>query len=100
MSEHGEKLRRKQELAISVLLASPNLTEAAQAVGVADSTLRRWLQRDDFQAAYRRARRETVSQAVAHVQRVSGEAVETLRTIMNDGQKPSSACVTVARVIL
>jgi hypothetical protein len=41
-----------------------------------------------------------VSQAVAHLQRVSGEAVETLRTIMNDDQKPSSARVTAARVIL
>jgi hypothetical protein len=41
-----------------------------------------------------------VSQAVAHLQRVSGEAVETLRVIMNDDQKPSSVRVTAARVIL
>jgi hypothetical protein len=34
------------------------------------------------------------------VQRVSGEAVDTLRTIMNDDQKPSSARVTAARMIL
>jgi hypothetical protein len=37
---------------------------------------------------------------VAHLQRVSGEAVDTLRTIMNDDQKPASARVTAARVIL
>ena len=100
MSGHGQKLSRKEEAAISALLTQGTLAEAASLAGIGEATLRRWLQRDDFQAAYRRARRETVSQAVAHLQRVSGEAVETLRTIMNDDQKPSSARVTAARVIL
>jgi transposase len=100
MSGHGLKLSRKQEDAISALLTQGTLAEAASLTGIGEATLRRWLQRDDFQAAYRRARREAVSQAVAHVQRVSGEAVETLRTIMNDDQKLSGARVTAARVIL
>jgi hypothetical protein len=100
MSGHGQKLSRKEEATISALLTQGTLAEAASLAGVGQATLRRWLQRDDFQAAYQRARREAVSQAVAHLQRVSGEAVETLRTIMNDDQKPSSARVTAARVIL
>jgi hypothetical protein len=100
MSGHGQKLSRKQEQAISALLTQGTLAEAASLAGIGEATLRRWLQRNDFQAAYRRARREAVSQAVAHLQRVSGEAVETLRTIMNDDQKPSSARVTAACVIL
>jgi hypothetical protein len=100
MSGHGQKLSRKEEAAISALLTQGTLAEAASLAGIGEATLRRWLQRDHFQAAYRRARRETVSQAVAHLQRVSGEAVETLRSIMQDDQKPSSARVTAARVIL
>jgi hypothetical protein len=100
MSGHGQKLSRKEEAAISALLTQGTLAEAASLAGIGEATLRRWLQHEDFQAAYRRARRETVSQAVAHLQRVSGEAVETLRTIMQDDQKPSSARVTAARVIL
>jgi hypothetical protein len=100
MSGHGQKLSRKEETTISALLTQGTLAEAASLAGIGEATLRRWLQRDDFQAAYRRARREAVSQAVAHLQRVSGEAVETLRTIMNDDQKPSSTRVTAARVIL
>jgi hypothetical protein len=94
------KFSRKHEQAISALLTQPTLAEAATTVGVGEATLRRWLQQESFQAAYRQARREAVSQAVAHVQRVSGEAVETLRTIMHDDRKPSSARVTAARVIL
>jgi hypothetical protein len=100
MSGHGQKLTRKQEAAISALLTQGTLAESAALAGIGEATLRRWLQRDDFQAAYRRARREAVSQAVAHLQRVSGEAVDTLRAIMNDDQKPASARVTAARVIL
>jgi hypothetical protein len=100
MSGHGQKLSRKEETAISALLTQGTLAEAASLAGIGEATLRRWLQRDDFRTAYRRARRETVSQAVAHLQRVSGEAVETLRVIMNDDQKPSSVRVTAARVIL
>jgi uncharacterized protein (DUF885 family) len=100
MSGHGQKLSRKEETAISALLTQGTLAEAAQVAGIGEATLRRWLQLDDFKTAYRRARREAVSQAVAHLQRVSGEAVDTLRAIMNDDQKPSSARVTAARVIL
>jgi HEAT repeat protein len=100
MNGHGQKLSRKEETAISALLTQGTLAEAASLAGIGEATLRRWLQRDDFRTAYRRARREAVSQAVAHLQRVSGEAVETLRVIMNDDQKPSSVRVTAARVIL
>ena len=100
MSGHGQKLSRKEEAAISALLTQGTLAGAASLAGISEATLRRWLQRDDFQSAYRRARREAVSQAMAHLQRVSGEAVETLRSIMQDDQKPSSARVTAARVIL
>ena len=100
MSGHGQKLSRKEESAISALLTQGTLAEAAQMAGIGEATLRRWLQRDDFQAAYRRARREAVSHAMAYLQRVGGEAVDTLRSIMNDDQKPASARVTAARVIL
>jgi FAD/FMN-containing dehydrogenase len=100
MSGHGQKLRRKEETAISALLTQGTLAEAAQVAGIGEATLRRWLQRDDFQAAYRRARREAVSQAVAHLQKASGAAVDTLRGIMQDPHKLASARVTAARVIL
>jgi hypothetical protein len=100
MSGHGQKLSRKQEEAISALLTQGTLAEAAEVAGIGQATLRRWLQRDDFQVLYRRARCEAVSQAVAHLQKVSGAAVETMRVIMQDSNKPASARATAARVIL
>jgi hypothetical protein len=96
----GEKLTRKQEVAIAALLTAPTIADAAQAATISEPTLWRWLQREDFQTAYRHARREAVSQAVAYLQRVAGEAVDTLRAVMQDSQNPASARVSAARVVL
>ena len=96
----GEKLTRKQEMAIAALLTAPTIAEAAHAASISEPTLWRWLQREDFQTAYRQAKREAVSQAVAHLQRVAGEAVDTLLAVMQDAQKPASARVSAARAVL
>jgi hypothetical protein len=96
----GEKLTRKQEVAIAALLTAPTIADAAHASSISEPTLWRWLQREDFQTAYRQARREVVSQAVAYLQQVAGEAVDTLRAVMQDAQKPASARVSAARAVL
>jgi hypothetical protein len=101
MSGHGEKLSRKQEQGIRALLLQPTLRDAATAIGVDERTLRRWL-RDDavFQIAYREARRAVVQHAIVQVQRATGEAVETLRQVMQDRESPASARVSAAKAIL
>ena len=101
MSGHGEKLSRKQEQGIRALLLQPTLVDAATAIGVDERTLRRWL-RDDavFQRAYREARRQVVQQAIVQVQQATGEAVETLRQVMQAADAPASAKVSAAKTIL
>ena len=101
MPGHGEKLPRRKEQAISALLLHATLSEAATALAVDESTLRRWLREDTaFQTAYRDARRAVVQQAITQVQRATGEAVETLRNIMQDAEAPASSRVVAARVVL
>jgi transposase-like protein len=68
MSGHGQKISRTQEKAIAALLANTSIPAAARIVGIADSTLSRWLKVDSFQAAYRKARKQVVSLAVTQVQ--------------------------------
>ena len=93
-------MSRKQELAISTLLTCPTLLAAAQQCGLAEVTLHRWLKLEAFQAAYREARRAVVHHAIAQVQRATGEAVETLRQVMQDINAPASAKVSAAKTIL
>lgn len=77
------KLTPRQEQAVAVLLGVPDHAQAAALIGCGVSTLRRWLADPAFQAAYRAARRAVVEQAVAQLQRASGEAVAALHRNLN-----------------
>jgi hypothetical protein len=96
----AEKLTRKQEALISALLAAPRLTDAVQQVGISEVTAWRWLKQEAVQTAYREARRAVVHHAIVQVQRATGEAVETLRSVMQDAEAPASAKVSAAKTIL
>jgi hypothetical protein len=84
MLGHGEKLSRLQEQAVAALLAWPTIAQAAQHVGVAESTLTRWLKRPTFKAAYAEARRSAFEAAADSLVAASGEAVQTLRDLLTD----------------
>jgi len=94
------KLTRKQEALISALLTAPSLAAAAQHAGLSEVTAWRWLKDATFQAAYREARRQVVQQAIVQVQQATGEAVETLRQVMQAADAPASAKVSAAKTIL
>jgi len=100
MIGHGEKLSRKQDQVITALVTCASIPEAAAQCGLADVTLRRWLKQEPFQAAYREARQAVVQHAITQVQRATGEAVETLRSVMQDAEAPASARVSAAKAIL
>jgi DNA-binding transcriptional MerR regulator len=100
MAAPGEKLSPKQEQSIICLLTAPNITEAARLAGIGERTMLRWLSLGPFQEAYREARRQVVQHAIARLQQVTGEAVETLRQVMQDGNAPASAKVSAARTVL
>src|SRR4029450_13656521 len=100
MEAHGEKLSRKQELAIAALLTCSAIIDAAHQCDIGEVTLHRWLKDATFRAASRGARRQVVQQAIVQVQRATGEAVETLRHVMQDADAPASAKVSAAKTIL
>jgi len=100
MARLGDKLTTKQEGAIVALLASPSIAEAAKKVGIGTRTLFRWLQDPAFREAYRDARRETVSHAIAMLQAGAMEAVETLRNVMRDAEANAATKVSAAKAVL
>src|ERR1051325_966094 len=93
------KLAPVQEPAIVSLLSHATMRTAAKAVGVDEATLWRWLQDKDFHAAYMTARRETVKHAMARLQQISSEAVNTLREVMKDKTAKGSERVSAAKAI-
>lgn len=97
---HGEKKSRQQEAAIIALLGEPTLRLAAEKAKISEATLWRWMQEPDFNAQYRAAKKQAVSQAVSRLQQSCGEAVDTLRDIMNDTAAPHSSRVSAAKTII
>jgi hypothetical protein len=100
MTGHGQKLSRKKEQAIAALLSQPSIGSAAKKTGIGEKTLFRWLQLDEFQRAYKNARRQVIDQTIAQIQSVMSEAVLTLLNVMSDGVAPASARVSAARALL
>ena len=100
MSVKGEKTEQKQERAISTLLSASSLKDAAKEAGISEATLHRWLKDENFQTAYRAAKREVVNHAICRLQRSSGKAVETLENIMRGAGNPATSRVTAAKIIL
>jgi transposase-like protein len=92
--------RRKKEEAIAALLSQRNVDEAARTIGVAPSTLLRWMKEPEFDAAYRQARRDAFSQSIARLQQASSASVPTLLKIMVDPDAPASTRVRAADSVL
>src|SRR5262245_24269845 len=90
-SGHGEKRTRHLEQAVAALLEMPTFGEAAERLGVSESTLRRWAQQPEFAELYREARLQMLEGTLARLQAATGGAVETLVRLLDDGS-PNAAC--------
>jgi hypothetical protein len=100
MAGESGKFGRKKEDAIAALLVQRNLDEAARAAGIGARTLIRWMKLPEFQAAYRKARRDAVGQATARLQQGTSAAATTLLKTLIDPATPASVRVRAAEVIL
>jgi hypothetical protein len=99
MRGHGAKFERKKEQAIAALLTHRTTEEAATAAGIGISTLWRWLNEPEFRAAYLKARREAVSQAVARMQQATGAAGITILKLMTDPNVPAAVRLRAAECV-
>lgn len=97
----GALSTRKREAAIAALLASDTIQGAAQAAGVNEKTLRRWLRLDhEFRSDYDAARRLVLDQVLDRLQASSGEALEALLAVCRDRTTAAAARVAAARAVL
>lgn len=83
---HGEKLSRLQVKAIAVLLDAPTLADAARQVAVSERTLRNWVKRPEFKAAFKEAGQELLAVTMSRLQAVAKDATDTLLRSLRCGQ--------------
>lgn len=78
----------------------PTISQVAKRLKVNESTVFRMMQDESFKIKYRETRRQLLHNSISQLQSVSGEAVQTLRTIMNDAGVTPGVRVNAAKSIL
>jgi AcrR family transcriptional regulator len=68
-----------KEKALTALLESSSIADAAKRCELSQETLYRYLREKEFVSDYREARRQIVENSITQLQQASGEAVEALR---------------------
>jgi hypothetical protein len=95
-----EELSGKKERAILALITEPTLKKAAEAVGVSERTVRRWLDEPEFATAHSKARRQSFVQGLALANLYVPMSVQTLAKTQQDPTAPHSAKVAAAQALL
>ncbi len=86
MSEDVRKSPMKtanKEKALTALLESATITEAAKKCGLSEKTLRRYLEDAEFQKEFRAARRVIFEQNIVRLQSLHAGAVDALKRNLN-----------------
>jgi hypothetical protein len=100
MSEDVRKSPMKtanREKALTALLESATITDAAKSCGLNEKTLRRYLEDAEFQKEFRAARRLVFEQNIVRLQSLHAGAVDTLERNLNC--KNPSVEVRAAQII-
>ena len=81
---HGAKSEAIREHAVLALLSEKTVTDAAKKAKVDESTLRRWLSKDEaFQSEYAAARQAVFQAGISRAQALTGRAMDTLEELLD-----------------
>ncbi|MEH7440477.1 hypothetical protein V7182_23805 [Neobacillus drentensis] len=95
-----QTINPKQEKAIAALLTEPTIQLAAEKAGVGETTLYRWMKEETFDKAFKEARKSALSQTISRLQQTTTDAVNTLKSVMENEEAPASSRVTAAKTVL
>ena len=102
LSEEKLTMPRKsrQEQALIALIERPTVKEAAEASGISQPTLFRYLQDKDFREEYHKAKRSLLEAALGDLHKATGRAVAVLCEVMEDREARPGARVGAAKSVL
>lgn len=93
-------LSMSQRRALSALLTSKTLEEAAAQAKISSRTLRSYLKNAEFRCEYGEVMAQLVADAAAQARRGMVEAISLLREMLGDADAPPGVRVTAARALL
>ena len=95
----ADTLSPAQHKALTALLSEPTIRKAAEVAGCKERTIYHWLKQPPFALAYREARREATSQAIARLQQFSGHAAGTLVQLMAPANPAAVRLAAASKVL-
>ena len=93
-------LNHKQQKAVAALLSSPNVEEAAKAVGVGERTLWRWMGEPEFAQAVTHAEAGAIDAATRRLVQLQNGAIDTLQAVLDDPKIAPSIRLRAATAVL
>ena len=90
----------KQTKALLALLMCPTQAAAAQTAGIGLTTLKRYLNDEEFQREYQKALSGLISEAAAQAKQSLSPALSTLKEVMTDTEQNGQIRVSAARSLL
>lgn len=100
MAENGSKLSAKQHRALSALLTSKSVAEAAAATGLGERTIYRWLTDPAFRQALSAAEGELIDAATRRLLTLQGTALDTLEAVLGDEDASAGVRIRAAQMVL
>ena len=82
--EAGSRLTRRQTLALPIIAAAPNLTQAARDAGISDATLRRWRREPHFRAELDRMTHEIAETTREGLKELILQGIQVIGDLMED----------------
>jgi len=98
--KRGSQFMAKMDSAVAAVMSQRTLEDAARALKISLSTLKRWKQEPVFQEAYLRARQAAMEENTALIQQYSEAITAVLLNAAGDSQASASVRVRAARAIL
>lgn len=95
-----KNLTTRQRKAITALLTSANVAQAAKKAGVSERSIYRYLAEESFKQALLDAESEAIYQATRRLVGLQGLAIETLEEVLRDKAEKSSVRLKAATNVL
>jgi len=90
----------KREILLSALILHPTVREAAAAAGIPETTAYTWLRKPDFNAEYKRRKKQLVTEASDNIILKMNEATRVIKEIMRDTDAPPQTRLNAAKTVL
>lgn len=103
MAGYGNRngLKPKQREAIATLLAGSSVAATADAIGVGERTLHRWLKEDEaFQAELRALEEQVIDVATRRLLNMQTTALDTIDDVLNDDEAGHHVKLRAAGMVL